>query len=349
MRVKAAEGHPRSLCDASHPCQCGGGYSGGRTGSSAVHAVLRSFVARLADGTHCTRRPRSRPGPGGISFLRTHRLWYSAACAVAAGAVAIIAGCGGSGSGTSPAGSSAASTTARAPSASGVPSASRPPSFQGPVRTPSSAASAARKVAQAVQGDAAVPTAAQLSALRVQAREIARLSPRQLAGQRVIYSYNGLTAPPGLLSLIRHGDVGGVIFFSFNISSEAQISAVINQMIAANGSSQNPARNYPLLLMTDQEGGEVRRLTWRSAGVRGADRRIGLARHAGSCRRRRRGRQPARCRHEPEPGAGPRRVPAARRLRRPVPALLQHEPADRRGSGSGLRHGAAGGAGRRHR
>src|SRR5260370_21945149 len=81
-----------------------------------------------------------------------------------------------------------------------------------------------------------------------------------MAGQRVIYSYNGLTAPPGLLSLIRHGDVGGVIFFSFNISSESQIRRVIAQLIAANASPQNPAHSYPLLLMTDQEGGEVRRL-----------------------------------------------------------------------------------------
>ena len=73
---------------------------------------------------------------------------------------------------------------------------------------PPNAASAARKAAKAIQGNAAVPTEAQLTALRAQAREIARLAPRQMAGQRVIYSYNGLTAPPRLLSLIRHGDVG---------------------------------------------------------------------------------------------------------------------------------------------
>jgi beta-N-acetylhexosaminidase len=120
--------------------------------------------------------------------------------------------------------------------------------------------SAARKAAEAVQGPAAQPTAAQLIALRAQAREISRLTLRQMAGQRVIYSYNGLTAPPALLSLIRHGDVGGVIFFSFNISGEAQIRRVIAQMVAANASPQNPAHSYPLLLMTDQEGGEVRRL-----------------------------------------------------------------------------------------
>ncbi len=131
---------------------------------------------------------------------------------------------------------------------------------EGPARAPLTAASAARKAAEAVQGAAAVPTAAQLAALRAQSGEIARLTPRQMAGQRVIYSYNGLTAPPGLLSLIRQGDVGGVIFFSFNIASEAQIRGVITKMVAANASPQNPARTYPLLLMTDQEGGEVRRL-----------------------------------------------------------------------------------------
>jgi len=113
-----------------------------------------------------------------------------------------------------------------------------------------------------VQGPAAVPTSAQLAALRAQSAEIARLSPEQLAGQRVIYSYNGLSAPAGLLGLIRHGDVGGVIFFSFNISSQAQLSGVIKQLVAANDSASNPTRAYPLLLMTDQEGGLVRRLPW---------------------------------------------------------------------------------------
>ena len=99
-----------------------------------------------------------------------------------------------------------------------------------------------------------MPTAAQLAALRAQAGEIAKLTPAQMAGQRVIYSYNGLTAPPGLLSLIRQGDVGGVIFFSFNIASEAQIRGVIAKMIAANASPQNPARTVPAAA-DDRPGG----------------------------------------------------------------------------------------------
>jgi beta-N-acetylhexosaminidase len=105
-----------------------------------------------------------------------------------------------------------------------------------------------------------VPTSAQLAALKAQAHEIARLSPQQMAGQRVIYSYRGLSAPASLLNDIRHGLVGGVIFFSFNIASEAQLRGVIAQLVAANASAENPARGYPLLLMTDQEGGLVRRL-----------------------------------------------------------------------------------------
>ena len=86
------------------------------------------------------------------------------------------------------------------------------------------------------------------------------LSLAQMAGQRVIYSYTGLTPPASLLSSIRNGEVGGVIFFSPNISSRAQIASVIAELDRANASPQNPLRSSPLLLMTDQEGGLVRRL-----------------------------------------------------------------------------------------
>jgi beta-N-acetylhexosaminidase len=87
-----------------------------------------------------------------------------------------------------------------------------------------------------------------------------QLSLAQMAGQRVIYSYSGLTPPASLLSSIRNGEVGGVIFFGQNISSQAQIASVIAELGQANASPQNPLRSYPLLLMTDQEGGLVRRL-----------------------------------------------------------------------------------------
>jgi len=91
---------------------------------------------------------------------------------------------------------------------------------------------------------------------------LASLSPQQLAGQRVIYSYPGLTPPASLISLIKHGEAAGVIFFGQNISSKKQIAGVIDQLNQANASSHNPVQ-APLLLMTDQEGGEVRRLPGR--------------------------------------------------------------------------------------
>ena len=86
------------------------------------------------------------------------------------------------------------------------------------------------------------------------------LTPAQMAGQRVIYSYTGLEPPATLLNWIRHGQVGGVIFFGGNISSRAQIASVIKELNQANASPLNPMRGFPLLLMTDQEGGLVRRL-----------------------------------------------------------------------------------------
>ena len=122
------------------------------------------------------------------------------------------------------------------------------------------AALAAAVTANALQAGPRAGEAALAADLAAARPLLAQLSPRQLAGQRVIFSYSGATPPAGLLSLIRHGQAGGVIFFKNNITSRAQITGVIKQLEAANRSVSNPARAYPLLLMTDQEGGEVRRL-----------------------------------------------------------------------------------------
>ena len=107
---------------------------------------------------------------------------------------------------------------------------------------------------------AAAPLAGILSCTRAEpARGQARatLSSLQLAGQRVIYSYPGLTVPAALLQAITAGQAAGVIFFGGNISSDAQIASAIQQLVQAQ--QQSPV-SAPLLLMTDQEGGEVRRL-----------------------------------------------------------------------------------------
>jgi len=101
------------------------------------------------------------------------------------------------------------------------------------------------------------------------------LSRAQLAGQRIIYSYSGHTVPGRLLWLIRHGQAAGVIFFGPNIVSKTQIAGVIKQLEAANAAKTNPV-HAPLLLMTDQEGGLVRRLPGRPDL---SEKQIGESRH----------------------------------------------------------------------
>jgi beta-N-acetylhexosaminidase len=85
----------------------------------------------------------------------------------------------------------------------------------------------------------------------------AQLTPEQLAGQRIIYSYPGLTPPQALLQRIRAGEAAGVIFFGQNVSSDTQLRAAIALLRRAQ--AESPVHE-PLLLMTDQEGGQVRRL-----------------------------------------------------------------------------------------
>ena len=102
------------------------------------------------------------------------------------------------------------------------------------------------------------------------------LTLAQMAGQRVIYSYAGLNPPATLLRWIRRGEVGGVIFFGGNISSRAQIAGVISELDKANAAASNPLRAMPLLLMTDQEGGLVRRLPGKPAR---SEKQVGEAAH----------------------------------------------------------------------
>ncbi|SEN75764.1 glycoside hydrolase family 3 N-terminal domain-containing protein [Actinacidiphila rubida] len=85
----------------------------------------------------------------------------------------------------------------------------------------------------------------------------AALTPQQQAGQRVVFSFPGTTVPQALLDQISSGQAAGVIINSGNVSSLSQITAAVQQLRQANLSSPDPA---PLLLMTDQEGGQVRRL-----------------------------------------------------------------------------------------
>ncbi|WP_030234646.1 glycoside hydrolase family 3 N-terminal domain-containing protein [Streptomyces sp. NRRL S-350] len=80
---------------------------------------------------------------------------------------------------------------------------------------------------------------------------------RELAGRRIVLSYAGPTPPPGVLQTIREGRAAGVILFGENVTSPAQLAEAVDELKQAAAQAPHP---YALLLMTDQEGGKVRRL-----------------------------------------------------------------------------------------
>jgi beta-N-acetylhexosaminidase len=66
----------------------------------------------------------------------------------------------------------------------------------------------------------------------------------------------GTTPSAALLGSIRRGEVGSVILFATNIESHSQTLALIGGLQKAARQGGNP----PLLIATDQEGGQVKRL-----------------------------------------------------------------------------------------
>ncbi|MFJ9774617.1 glycoside hydrolase family 3 N-terminal domain-containing protein [Kitasatospora sp. NPDC101157] len=79
----------------------------------------------------------------------------------------------------------------------------------------------------------------------------------ELAGRRIVLSYPGPTPPPETLDAIREGRAAGVILFGENVTSPEQLAEAIARLKQAAAEARHPR---PLLLMTDQEGGKVRRL-----------------------------------------------------------------------------------------
>ncbi|KAK9550345.1 hypothetical protein V6Z79_008216 [Aspergillus fumigatus] len=77
------------------------------------------------------------------------------------------------------------------------------------------------------------------------------------AATHVIYSYPGVSPPASLLSLIAAGKVGGLILFGENIDDNLPATIATIQKTYASSPDYN---GTPLLIMTDQEGGKVRRL-----------------------------------------------------------------------------------------
>src|SRR3954470_16015126 len=102
----------------------------------------------------------------------------------------------------------------------------------------------------------------------------------QLAGERIVVGVTGTSIPPGLRGAVRRGRVAGVVLFAGNFPSRAAGRRLIAELQAI---PRPPKLRSPLLIMVDQEGGQVKRLTGgpaASALVMGAP-RAGFSGHEG--------------------------------------------------------------------
>ena len=79
----------------------------------------------------------------------------------------------------------------------------------------------------------------------------------QLAGQRIVVGLSGTAISPRLRTAIRQGQVAGVVLFAENFPSRVAGKRLIDRLQAI---PRPPELRDPLLVMTDQEGGLVKRL-----------------------------------------------------------------------------------------
>lgn len=85
----------------------------------------------------------------------------------------------------------------------------------------------------------------------------ARLSPAELAGQRIVVGFGGTRVGTGLRKLIRRGGVAGVVLLGDNLPSRRVARRLIAELQAIPRARK---LRDPLAIMVDQEGGLVKRL-----------------------------------------------------------------------------------------
>jgi len=118
-------------------------------------------------------------------------------------------------------------------------------------------------VAGASLGDSAAPAPSAAS----------RLSPAELAGQRIVLGFEGRRVPTAVRRTIAAGGAAGVVLFEHNLPSRAAGRRLVGELEAI---PRPPGLRDPLLVMTDQEGGLVKRIdappdaSAATMGVRGA-------------------------------------------------------------------------------
>jgi beta-N-acetylhexosaminidase len=101
----------------------------------------------------------------------------------------------------------------------------------------------------------------------------ATLAPGQLAGERIVAGLRGTGVSPRLKKAIHSGELAGVVLFADNFPSRAAGRKLIARL---QGIRRPRALRDPLLIMVDQEGGQVKRVggapnaSAKQMGARGA-------------------------------------------------------------------------------
>lgn len=86
---------------------------------------------------------------------------------------------------------------------------------------------------------------------------VSRLPLSGLAGQRIVAGFGGADAPRAVVRMIRAGELAGVILFAENFPSRVAGKRLVRRLQAI---SRPPGLRAPLLVMVDQEGGQVKRI-----------------------------------------------------------------------------------------
>jgi len=102
-------------------------------------------------------------------------------------------------------------------------------------------------------------TAGRVTGPRTTKPEASQTALARLVGQKFVVAYRGtIVPPPRLLQRIERGEVGGVILFTDNVPRDGATG--MRRVVARLQRAARAGGNPRLLIMTDQEGGDIRRV-----------------------------------------------------------------------------------------
>jgi beta-N-acetylhexosaminidase len=179
------------------------------------------------------------------------------ATAVALGAGIAFASIGHSASANSPNVTGVTAAVNTASGGSGLGPVSQTSTQPSDTRTTSTSTSAAMSTSTARVTSPVAPSASTTATAQAAQLPIARA-----VGQLLIGTYTGASPPASMLAAVRKGQIGAIILMGDNTTSLSEVRLATSALQAAARQGGNPS----LLIMTDQEGGQVARLKGEPPG-----------------------------------------------------------------------------------